>query len=423
MNILIIGNSAAGTAAVEAIRRYDRTSDIHLLSDEPHPLYSRCLLSYYLSDVLTRKALQYRDADFHEKMQVHLHLGRRAVELDADRQRVTADDGSVYPFDRLLIATGSSAKLPDNIPKDIEGVCVLRTIDDAEIIKKNVKHARNAVVLGGGLIGMKAAGALSACGLGIKVVVRSNRVLSQMIDDGASQFYTKRLLESQIEVLKRTDVTEIQSQKNRLTAVKTDQGQVIPCELLLVAKGVQPNMELLQGTDIRKRWGIETNPFLQTSHKNIFAAGDVAETFDIPTEEYAVNALWTCAVQQGRIAGLNMIDRTSAYDGTIGMNSLNVCGLPLISYGITSPKDPSAYRILVLEERENAVYKKIVLKDHRIKGIILLGKIDNAGVLLSLLQRKADVAAFEDELLGDRFRFAKMAGLSDPSVLERYQKG
>jgi len=422
MNILIIGNSAASTAAIEAIRRYDQKSFIIQLSDEPHPLYSRCLLSYYLSDAISKKALQYRDTDFHEKMQVQLHVGQRAVELDTNQQQVMCNDGSVYPFDRLLISTGSSAKLPDNIPKGIEGVCVLRTIDDVEIIRKKVKQAKNAVVLGGGLIGMKAACALSECGLEIKVVVRSNRVLSQMIDTEASQFYIKRLLESKIEVLKQTDVSEIQSKKNKLMAVKTDQGQVIPCELLIVAKGVQPNTELIQGTDIKKRRGIETNPFMQTSHKNIFAAGDVAETFDITTEEYAVNALWTCAVQQGRIAGLNMIDKTSAYDGTIGMNSLNVCGLPLISYGITSPKNESTYQILVLEKRESAIYKKIVLKDHRIKGIILLGKIDNAGVLLSLIQRKADVSSFEDELLSDQFNFSKLVGYSDPSVFEKYQK-
>jgi len=422
MNILIIGNSAAGTAAIEAIRRYDQKSFIIQLSDEPHPLYSRCLLSYYLSDAISKKALQYRDTDFHEKMQVQLHVGKRAVKLDTNQQQVMCNDGSVYPFDRLLISTGSSAKLPDNIPKGIEGVCVLRTIDDVEIIRKKVKQTKNAVVLGGGLIGMKAACALSECGLEIKVVVRSNRVLSQMIDTEASQFYTKRLLESKIEVLKQTDVSEIQSKKNKLMAVKTDQGQVIPCELLIVAKGVQPNTELIQDTDIKKRRGIETNPFMQTSHKNIFAAGDVAETFDITTEEYAVNALWTCAVQQGRIAGLNMIDKTSAYDGTIGMNSLNVCGLPLISYGITSPKNESTYQILVLEKRESTIYKKIVLKDHRIKGIILLGKIDNAGVLLSLIQRKADVSSFEDELLSDQFNFAKLVGYSDPSVFEKYQK-
>jgi nitrite reductase (NADH) large subunit len=419
MKILIIGNSAAGTAAVEAIRKHDWKNSIVQLSDERHPLYSRCLLSYYLSDTISRQGLHYRDADFHKSMQVQLHVGKRAVELDAKRQQIACDDGSVYPFDRLLIATGSSAKLPPNIPKGIDGVCVLRTIDDVENIKGRVKQAKRAVVLGGGLIGMKAACALSQRGLETKVLVRSNRVLSQMIDEAASQIITRKLLEDKIEVLTGTDVLEIQSIKNELAAVVSDQGETIPCDLLIVAKGVEPNTELITHTDIKKRWGIETNQFMQTSHENIFAAGDVAETFDITTEESTVNALWTCAVQQGHLAGLNMIGRTKDYDGAVGMNSLNVAGISLISYGITHPKD--GYQTLVLNRRESSVYKKIILNNHRIKGIVLLGRIENAGVLLSLIQRRVNVSSFEDELLSDQFNYATLVGHGGQSFIEKYQ--
>jgi NAD(P)H-nitrite reductase large subunit len=422
MNILIIGSSAAGTAAVEAIRRFDRHSSIVQLSEEAHPLYSRCLLSYYLSDTISREALQYRDDDFHKSLHVQLHTGKRAVRLDTKQQQVTCDDGSMFPFDKLLIATGSSAKLPGNIPKGIDGVCVLRTIDDVEIIKRKVKQARNAVVLGGGLIGMKAACGLSECGLETKVVVRSNRVLSQMIDDAASEIITKQLLKHKIEVLTETDVSEVQSRKSTLVAVKTDHGQMLPCELLIVAKGVQPNTELVCDTDITVRRGIETNPFMQTNHENIFAAGDVAETLDITTEEYAVNAMWTCAVQQGQLAGLNMIGRRNAYDGAVGMNSLNFGGIPLISYGITYPKDAARYQMLVQDRRESNVYRKIILENHRIKGIILLGKIEKAGVLLSLIQQRTDVSSFENELLGDQFSYATLVGYGGASVIEKYQQ-
>lgn len=419
MNILIIGNSAAGTAAIEAIRKHDWQSSIVQLSDERHPLYSRCLLSYYLSDAISRQGLQYRDEDFHKSMRVQLHAGKRAVQLDTNLQQVTCDDRSVYPFDRLLIATGSSAKLPPNIPRGIDGVCVLRTVDDVEAIKRRVKQAKCAVVLGGGLIGMKAACALSECGLETKVLVRSNRVLSQMIDEEASQIITAKLLKDKIEVLTGTDVLEIQSVNNRLAGVVIDQGERIPCDLLIVAKGVEPNTELIADTDIKKRWGIETNQFMQTNQGNIFAAGDVAETFDITTEEYTVNALWTCAVQQGHFAGLNMIGRIEAYDGAVGMNSLNVAGISLISYGITHPKD--RYQTLVLERRESSVYKKIILDDHRIKGIMLLGMIENAGVLLSLMQRRMDVSSFENELLSDQFNYAKLIGRGGRSFIEKYQ--
>jgi len=243
-----------------------------------------------------------------------------------------------------------------------------------------------------------------------------------MIDDGASQMIGRRLLEDRIEVLTETDISEIRSRDHRLAGVETDQGQVIPCELLIVAKGVHPNIELIRDSDIRKREGIRTDPYMQTNHENIFAAGDVAEAFDITTEEHAVNALWTCAVQQGRIAGLNIVGEQKAYDGAVGMNSLTICNSPLISYGITSPNDTSRYQTLVHEQPANNVYRKIVLEGHRIKGVILLGRIDNAGVLLSLIQRKADVSAFEHELLDDRFNFARLVGYGDPSVLEQYQQ-
>ena len=420
MNLLIVGNSAAGTAAIEAIRRHDGQSSIVQISDEPHSLYSRCLLSYYLAGTIPLHALQYRERDFHTTMRVQLHAGKRAVKLDPSRQEVRCDDGKVYPFDKLLIATGSSAKLPENIPAGIEGICVLRTIDDVEMIRKKVKHARNAVVLGGGLIGMKAACALRECGLETKVVVRSNRVLSQMIDEEASQILIERLRQNGIDVLKETDVAEIRTRENALVGVQTDQRQEFPCEILIVAKGVYPNTELIQGTDIKKRRGIETNPHMQTSSGNIFAAGDVAEAFDIATGEYAINALWTCAVQQGQIAGLNMIGRTTAYDGTVGMNSLDICNIPVISYGMTSPKETSQYQMLVRDRRGSNVYKKIILDDHRIKGIILIGRIDNAGVLLSLIRRQADVTAFEDELLDDQFNFGRLVCHGDPSAIAQY---
>lgn len=425
MNFVIIGNSAAGTAAIEAIRKHDWQSSIIQLSDEPHPLYSRCLLSYYLGGTINRERLLFRGKNFHQKMEVKLHagVGSRAVELNTNRQKVTCINGDTFDFDRLLICTGSSAKLPSYIPYSVEGIFTLRNIADVESIMKNIQNAKNAVVLGGGLIGIKAATGLSACGLRTKVVIRSNRVLSQMIDYEAAQIIKKQLLGEKIEILTNSDIHEVRSIDNKLVGVKTDQGQVLECELLIVAKGVIPNTELIQNTGVTKEWGIKTNSFMQTNNRNIFAAGDVAETFDIAFEDYTVNALWTCAVQQGRVAGLNMIDRKTAYNGAIGMNSLNVCNVSLISFGTTSPKDNSEFKISVLNLPEHNIYKKIVIgSDNLIKGIILVGKIANAGVLLSLIQSKRDVSQFEDELLNDQFNFGTLLKYGGESELERYYK-
>jgi NAD(P)H-nitrite reductase large subunit len=411
MRIVIIGNSAAGTAAIEAIRQHDRRSSIVQLSDEAFPLYSRCLLSYYVAGTISREKLLYRGKDFHENSGVKLHagIGFRAASLDTRRQQVECDNGTTVDYDRLLICTGSSAKLPPNLPGGIAGIHVLRNIADAEKIREQARNAGSAVVLGAGLIGIKAATALNAGGVKTTVIARSNRILSQMIDAEAARIIARQLHENKIDLLLGTDVSEVQSMDNRLTGIKTENGHRLECRLLIAAKGVSPNTELINSTAIEKRQGIKTDPHMRTSRENIFAAGDVAEAFDIALDEYTVNALWTCAVEQGRIAGLNIVGKTTPYNGALGMNSLNVCDVPLISFGITAPEDESKYRIRVLSQPERNKYKKIVVSsDGHIKGIILVGKIENAGVLLSLIQRKIDVSPFEHELLSDRFNFGKL---------------
>ena len=424
MNILIIGNSAAGTAAIESIRKHDRQSSIIQLSDEAQPLYSRCLLSYYLAGSIDKEKLLYREEGFHKEMGVELHTGPgfRVVELNAAQRRVVCDNGRTFNYDRILIAAGASAKLPDGMPND-KGIFVLRNLADVEAIKENIRDAdaKRVVVFGGGLIGVKAAVALNMCGLRTTMVVSSKQVLSQVLDYDAGQIIAGQLRENNIEILQPAGITEIISRDNRLKGVKTDRGKVLDCDLLIVAKGVTPNIQLAQAAGVAVRRGIVTDSTMQTDHENIFAAGDVAEAFDIAIEDYTVNALWTCAVQQGRIAGLNMIGKKTDYNGAIGMNSLNVCDVSIISFGVTSPKEESKYKTLVLNQPERNVYKKIVIdsKSH-IKGIILLGKIDNAGVLLSLIQRKVDVSAFEEELLSDRFNYGTLLKYGGEKELGRY---
>ena len=424
MNILIIGNSAAGTAAIEYIRKHDRQSSIIQLSDEPQPLYSRCLLSYYLAGSIPKEKILYREESFHKEMGVDLHTGPgfRAMALNVIQQQVTCDNGRVFNYDKLLIATGASAKIPTDIPNN-KGIFVLRNLADVEAIKQQLHDAdaKRAVVFGGGLIGVKAAAALNMCGLKTTMMVSSKQVLSQILDYDAAQIITKQLRENNIEVMYSTDISEIISSKNRLKGIKTKQDQVLDCDLLIVAKGVAPNIELAQTAGIAIRKGIVTDSSMKTDLENIYAAGDVAEAFDIAIEDYAVNALWTCAVQQGRIAGLNMIGKETIYNGAIGMNSLNICDISVISFGMTSPKDESKYKVLVLHQSMRNVYKKIVIdNDNHIKGIILIGKNDNAGVLLSLIQRKVDVSAFKDELLSDGFNYGTLVKYGSEKELGKY---
>jgi nitrite reductase (NADH) large subunit len=420
MNIVIIGNSAAGTAAIEAIRKLDNRSTITQLSDEIQPLYSRCLTSYFIAGKIDKDKLLYRSSDFHKKMNVELFSGTIAEEVDTKRQQLKCRGGKQFIYDKLLIATGSSPKMPSDIPSGIDGVFVLRNLDDAIAIKNKIPQAKYGVVLGGGLIGMRAAEALSKCGLKVTVIVQSKHILSQMIDFEVAQIIQKRILGNNMEILTQTDISEVIHKKNNLVAVKTNTGKLLDCEILVVAKGVSANMQLIENSGIEKRQGIITNQYMQTNIANVFAAGDVAETYDIASEEYVTNALWTCAVQQGSVAGQNIAGQQKIYNGSIGQNALNFFDVSLISMGITSPKEVSKYRILSDSRPSRNIYKKLVIQNNLLKGIILLGKIDSAGILLDLIQRKTDISGFEDELLNDNFNYGKIIKYIGREALERY---
>jgi len=420
MKIVIIGNSAASTPAIEAIRKYDNRSTITQLSDEIHPLYSRCLISYFIAGKIDKDKLLYRTSDFHKKMKVELHSGIYAEEVDTKQQQIKCRGGKQFEYDKLLIATGSSAKLPSTISSNINGIFELRTLDNAIAIKNIIPQAKNAVILGGGLIGMRAADALYKCGLKVTVVVQSKHVLSQMIDFEAAQIIQKRIQANNIEILTQTDISEVISKKNNLTAVRTNTGKLLECEILIVAKGVKANTQLIENSGIEKRRGIVTNQYMQTNMANVFAAGDVAETYDITSEKFATNALWTCAVQQGFIAGQNIAGRQKIYNGSMGQNSLNFFDVSLISMGLTSPKENSKYKILSASRPSQNIYKKLVIQNKQLKGIILLGKIDNAGILLDLIQRKTDISGFEDELINDNFNFGKIIKFMGKEAVERY---
>jgi NAD(P)H-nitrite reductase large subunit len=376
MKYLIIGNSAAAFGALEAIRKVDKDNPVTIVSAEQYPLYSRCLLPFFIADDIDEMGLLFRPRDYQYRLGVEILLGKKAEAVDTKNRCVICGDGDKLPYDILLLATGSSAKIPSNLPEICDGIFSLRTIFDALSIKKKLTAAAEIVVLGGGLIGLKTAFALNKTGKKVTVVISSRYPLSQMLDYDAGQIALRHAGNSGIKVLTLSDLTEIDSKEGKIIAVKIEsRGEVkseqwLPCNLLICAKGVNPNVGMLQGTEVKINQGIVTNPKMQTNIENIYAAGDVAETFDIATETNSINALWTCAVQQGKIAGYNMAGKEKNYDGSIGMNSINFPGLDIISFGVVKTKDEQGYETIVLNLPDSNIYKKIILKDNKIKGLI-----------------------------------------------------
>ena len=406
MHYVIVGGSAAGINAIEAIRSEDKEGKITLISDEKFSLYSRCLITYFLAGTLAEDKLKYRSSDFYEKERVDALLGVRAKRLLPEKRKLILDNGKEITYDKLLIATGASPKMVEVPGSDKQGILGLRTYHDAKLINGRLDKVKKVSILGGGLIGLRAAYSLHARNKEVKVIVKSNQVLSQMLDRGAANFIRKKIEQKGIQVMTGLAAVEFLGGKE-VTGVVLDDGRRVDCELVVVGKGVRPNLELVKGTEIKTDYGIIVDDHLQTNLPNIYAAGDVAQAKDLITGQSTITALWPCAVAQGRVAGLNMAGKKLKYDGSLAMNSVEFFGLPVISMGITRPKEKE-YEQLVKEDEKNFVYKKVVLRKNRLQGIILVNRIEQAGVIGILMRKKVDVSPIKAMLLEDRFDFAKI---------------
>jgi len=408
---VVIGNSAAGIAAVEAIRQADKESKITVVSDEDYSSYCRCLISYYLVGDIKEEKISYRPQSFYKENNIELLLNKKVARVDPKKNRVVLADKSQLGYDSLLIATGASSKFPELKGIKKEGVFGFRTLKDAKDIAGLLPVVKSVCVLGGGLIGLKAAYALKKRKIDVKVIIKSGQVLSQVLDSEAAQLVQKKLEENGIEVILGQDVTEIISDEGEIKAVKLDSGKALGVSMVVVGKGVSPNIDLIKDTVIKVNEGIISNNNLQTSVPNIYAAGDVAETLDIASGEFSINALWPIAVEQGRIAGANMAGGNLNYDGSLGMNSLEFFGLPTVSLGLFRPKNPEGYEEIKMTADNGQVYKKLVLKDNRIVGAVLAGNINNSGLFLRLIREKIEVSSFKDKLLQENFGYPDIMDL------------
>ncbi|MBN2097417.1 MAG: NAD(P)/FAD-dependent oxidoreductase [Candidatus Omnitrophica bacterium] len=407
MNDLIIGGSAAGVSAAEILRKFDQKSKITLISDERFALYSRCLLTYLIAGSIGEEKLYFKDQDFYQKNNIQTYLGKRAQAIDSKAQKVVLQDDTKISYDRLLLATGAQAKLIDVGGVEKQGVFTVRKIDDARAIIAALDQVKEIVVLGGGLIGLRDAYALALRKKKVTVLVKSAQVLSQMVDLQAAGIIAQRLAENGIKIMTGVAAKEILGQGS-VEGVLLDSGERISAQMVIIGKGVVPNSDLASFCGLEVKAGIVTDEFLRSSSENIFAAGDVAETVDIARGDTRINALWPCAVEQGQIAALNMLGRKVAYAGSLSMNSVDFFGLGCISIGITKPKEKD-YEILT--KRQDERYKKFVLKNNRIVGLVLVGDIQAAGIVNPLIRNKVDISSIKDLLLEDNFNYAKILPL------------
>ena len=408
MRYIIVGGSAAAISAVESIRSLDHESRIDLFSDEETPLFSRVLLPYYVAEELSKPLLNFRTSDFFDEKMVTPHMGVKVTDVNPKDKTIKAADGKEYAFDKLLIATGGKAIVPPIPGIDKEGISTLKTMADAEKIL-NMKGKR-AVVIGAGSIGVEACISLTRRGIKATLLEQLGQVMPTVFDAEAAAIVQQRIEDLGIEVITGEKALKLTGGKH-VRSVVTDTRE-LPCDMVVLSVGVRPASELaLQaGLTLGDMKGIRVDDCLMTSAQDIYAAGDVAETYDIARNTYFLNAIWPCAFEQGNIAGLNMAGQKTLYPGSYRRNSIgNFIGIPAISMGITHPdacaiqSDEDEFREIRVRTKDS--YKKLILKNGKIVGAILVGQTQKAGLMSILLRKQVYVADSIPMLMSDRLSF------------------
>jgi NAD(P)H-nitrite reductase large subunit len=405
---LIVGNSAGGIGAAEAIREVDKRSSLAIVSDEPYPAYSRPLISEYLANRCPLERMLFRPPDFYEKNAIHTYLDRRVKRLDVNEHTVYLEDGKRIAWKKLLLATGGLPILPKIKGVGLEGVFTFTTLDDAKAIDHYLEGAPRAVVIGGGLIGISVTEALVKRGVEVTIVEMKESILNTILDEEISALEAETLKRSGVSIITGHIVAEVGSNSSKGTAVSRvslDNGNRIPCDMVIVAIGVQPRTKLAISTGIKVNRGIIVDRYMATSSPDVYACGDVAEAYDFVHGENRLTPIWPNAYLGGRIAGFNMASVPTEYQGGTAMNSLKYFGLVAVSAGMVTPPDGS-YE--VLSAKYNHTYKKVVLKDGLVMGMVFAGDIEKSGIVFSLMKDKVNVDGFKQALITDNFGLASL---------------
>jgi len=415
MRVVIIGNHAAGLSAAETLRRRDESCEIRVISDEDVPPYSRCLIPYLVSGEKSVSDILYKSPDFYEENGIDAMLARRVVAVVPQHKEVLLGGGEKVGYDALIIANGGTPSMPRIAGVENDGVFAFRTLEDAENIVSYCDRVETAIVLGGGLVGLKAAIALNRRGKNVKVVVGSPNVLSQIIAEQEASVFEAHLAETGIEIITRTNPAGILGE-GTVEGVETTEGRKIAGQMVIVGKGVSANKDLVKGTDIQAEYGIIVDEHCRTSVGDIYAAGDVAQVHDDVRGQTWTNALWPHAVEEGRVAAENVLGVDSVLRGRTSMNAFVIDGLALISCGLVGAREEvEGGEQIIMKGPDKKHCKRFVLRDGRLVGFALLGDVANAGVLSSLLSSLViscvDVTPLRDQLLAGRYDFASMMPL------------
>jgi nitrite reductase (NADH) large subunit len=387
---LIVGNGVAGTTAAENIRKLDKEGRISIVTEEAIPFYWRIQLNEYIAGEVKEEKLLAKKQEWYKDQGIELKLKTRIQGAEAQGKVLVSQDNQKFPYDRLLIATGSHSFVPPIKGAEKKGIFTLRSYQDARNITDWSKGIHDVVLIGGGLLGLEAGNALRKLGKKVMVVEFFPRLLPRQLDvPGAGRLQTMR--ENMGFSFRLGAKTQEMTGEGRVEGVVLERGETIPAGMVIISAGVRPNLEMAKALGLDQDKGVKVDDRLMTSGPDIFAAGDVAEYKGVPY------GIWPAAMEQGRVAGINMAGGEAVYKGSVMASTLKVVGIDLASAGEIDVDNKFESKT-VSKER---VYKKIVIDNNRITGCIMLGDTKGFNKITKMMAEKEDISGIEDRLLAD----------------------
>ena len=403
MRYVIVGAGPAGINAIEAIRKIDPEGEIINVSDEPYLPYSKPVMPHYIGGHIPFEGVFFRPKDFYRNYNVTPILGDGMVEIDPDRSLIILKSGRRVPYDKLLIATGGKPRKMNVDGVNLKGIYYLTSLDYTKQIVKDLPEVKRALVLGGGPLGLKACLSLSHHGIDVKILISSAQVMSQALDPDSAKILEKKLEQSAVEMRLKTSVVAFEG-NGRVKYAILDNGERLETDLVIIGKGVRPEFPYLDPRKIRVNVGIIVNNYMETSAHNVYAAGDVAESYDLLTGGSNTVAVWPRASEQGHYAGMNMAGFRKPYPGAHRMNSLDFEGVSCIVMGDVKTIK-TGYTVITQKDPKRNIYQRIILENGRIRGAAIIGRIVNVGGINRFIRKGVPVQKVKDSLLEDKATF------------------
>ncbi|MDP2068123.1 MAG: molybdopterin-dependent oxidoreductase [Lutibacter sp.] len=433
--ICVIGAGAAAYRFVQTYRTHNLTDEILIFSKENDPFYNRVLLPEYINEELTWEQLQKLKKGEVEKLRLQLYKGVQINKINSEKKYIIDSNNEKHAYDLLIMATGSSAFVPNYVPLHLSGRFTMRNKVDADNLRDYLKSTgfpekeQHVVIVGGGLLGLELAASLNKKNINISIVQRAPRLMERQLDRVASTLLSENIQARGIQIYFDNEVSTVFDDetvpKKLYITLKT--GKIINANAIVYAIGTLPNIELAKSAGIKHTRGVIVNQYLQTSNPEIFALGEIAEF------ENSLFGITSAAEQQAEIAAKFILgDLSSIYKGSVLMNILKFDDLDLCSIGMVStPKNDSSYEEIILKDVSQHFYKKCIVKNDLLVGAILMGDKHEFAEFKRFIEDKIELSEKRTELLRGKSSTIPVLGklvcscsqVGDGNLKEMIQKG